>query len=85
MPELSDYESAILSAFSEAGPTMPGAMGDVPLSWLEVDAYARQTSAISDPWEARALVYMSGAYLEGRAHGANPLAIPPMEREENDP
>ena len=84
MPELSDYETTIFEAFSEAGPTMAGGMGEVPLSWLEVRAYALGSQAISEPWELATVVQMSSAYIEGRAHGETPLAFSPLEQLSNE-
>lgn len=71
----------LLNAFFEVGPTMQGGMGEAPLHWQEVDAYARQTQAISEPWEARALVQMSRAYLDGQVVGTQPLGKMPVEPE----
>jgi hypothetical protein len=55
--------------------------GEVPLSWSEVWAYAQATRAISEPWECRALIDMSRAFVRGRKEGESPLCIAPMERE----
>lgn len=81
MPELAGGEHYMLDALVEAGPALPGQMGPVPLSWQEIDAYARQTQAIDEPWEARTLIKMSAAYLEGIAVGENPFGIMPMDQD----
>lgn len=55
--------------------------GRRPLSWADVDAYARLTGAISEPWEARWLYRASAAYCEEMGRGKNPLCIAPVDRE----
>lgn len=59
---------------------MPGATGEVPLSWAEVDAYARNSPEITEPWEAQALVQMSQEYLAEKRKGADVFTVAPMER-----
>lgn len=54
--------------------------GRRPLSWADVDAYARLTGAISEPWEARWLYRASAAYCEELGRGKNPLCIAPVDR-----
>lgn len=70
----------IWRAFLEVGPAMPGAMDEVPLSWSEADAYARNSPEITDAWEVQALVKMSYEYLSERRRGAEALTKAPMER-----
>ncbi|WP_139044806.1 hypothetical protein [Phaeobacter sp. S60] len=79
-PDLSDYQSMLWRAFLEVGPTLPGAMGEVPVSWVEVDAYARHSPEITEPWEVQALVQMSQDYLSEKVKGADVFTVPPMER-----
>ncbi|AHD02952.1 hypothetical protein [Leisingera methylohalidivorans] len=82
LPELSEYQSMIWRAFLEVGPAMPGSMDEVPLSWAEVDAFARNSPEITDAWEVQALVRMSQEYLSERRRGTEALTKAPMEREE---
>lgn len=72
----------LINALFEVGPTKHGAMGgEEPVGWLDVDAYARLTEEITEPWEARALIEMSRAYLNGKRSGTDVLSIPPLERD----
>ncbi|SMP36847.1 hypothetical protein SAMN06265373_1217 [Shimia sagamensis] len=67
----------------EAGPTYLDAMGsERALDWLQVHAYQSSSQAICEPWEARALVNLSRAYLEGKAIGTNPLGLEPLTEHE---
>lgn len=61
-----------------------GMAGEGALSWQEIDAYARLTGEIGDPWEAHVIRAMSIAYLDGMRLGEDPLAIPPIEQGKND-
>ena len=81
LPELSEYQALIWRAFLEVGPAMPGFSGEVPLSWSEVDAYARNTPEITEAWEIQALVLMSRGYLDEKRRGADVFTVAPMERE----
>ena len=69
----------LVEAFHESGRVLRTMDGPMPLSWAEIDAFARQTGAISEPWEARCLRSMSMAYLEGLKVGENPLGRAPWE------
>ncbi|KIC22511.1 hypothetical protein [Leisingera sp. ANG-Vp] len=80
-PELSEYQDLIWRAFLEVGPSMLGAMDEVPLPWSEVDAYARRSPEIIHAWEVQALVKMSREYLSERRKGAEALTMAPMERD----
>ena len=56
-----------------------GAMGGfIALSWQEVDAFARITGRIKEPWEAELLVKMSREYVKGLQIGSEPMGIPPF-------
>lgn len=72
----------LIAAMFNAGPTLVGAEGDRALDWPAVAAFAGFTGAISEPWEARALIDMSRAYLTGRTAGADGLSLPPAEWED---
>ena len=80
MPALG-AERYLIDALLEAGPAGHDPMaGQRPLSWVELDAWARLTGAISEPWEARWLYEASGAYCEEVERGKNPLTIAPVDR-----
>jgi hypothetical protein len=83
LPELAagDY---LVDALFKAGPTKAGGMGEVPMDWLDIWAFAQSTGDVSEPWEAEALHSMSRAYLAAKTAGENPLAIPPIEQDAAD-
>lgn len=49
------------------------------LTWTELDAFARLTGAISEPWEAEIVKAMAGEYLAGRHLGEDPFSYAPWE------
>lgn len=67
----------LLDALFQAGPTQATGMGDAPLDWANIAAFAGFTGAIAEPWEGKALKDMSAAYLHGRNAGADGLSIEP--------
>jgi hypothetical protein len=80
-----DEGQYLLDALFEAGPSATAGMGaEIPLSWLEVWAYAQATQNISEPWEFRAIVQMSKAFVRARREGESVFAIPPMEQINDD-
>lgn len=79
MPDLG-AAGYLVDCLFDVGPTMHGAMGEVPLSWTEVVAYAQGSGAVSEQWEIRALVEMSKSYLAEKATAVKPLATPPTEQ-----
>jgi hypothetical protein len=72
----------LLTALFEAGPSEHHAMGgELPLSWQTLDAYARATGAICEPWEFRTLRDMSAAYVAEKEAGKEVYALAPAEKE----
>jgi hypothetical protein len=57
-------------------------MGETPLGWSDLRAYADLTGVDLAPWEARALRDLSRAYLSARESGQDLLSIPPVLRDE---
>jgi len=57
-------------------------MGETPLGWSDLRAYADLTGVDLDPWEARALRDLSRTYLSARESGQDLLSIPPVRRDE---
>lgn len=59
---------------TELGPALPGFNGEVPLTWSEIDAWARQTGTRIDDDEARLLRALSQTWCQAgrdmRAHDA---------------
>lgn len=71
----------LLEAMFRIGPVRETGLNTSPPDWSEIDAFARQTGRISEPWEAEALFDMCQGYLEEIRAGENPLVIPPVERD----
>lgn len=69
----------LVEAFRDLGRFSSTGFGPAVLTWAEIDAFARQTNAITDPWEARSLREMSAAFIEGLEIGKNPLGRAPWE------
>lgn len=69
----------LIEAMFAMRPTRSTGMGEVPADWPVIDAFARATGRIGEPWEAETLFAMCAAYLEGRDAGTDTLAIPPVE------
>lgn len=75
----------LVDALFEVGPSATAGMGsEIPVSWVEIWAYAQSTQNISEPWEFRAIMQMSKAFVRARREGESVFAIPPMEQVEND-
>ena len=70
----------LIEALFEAGPGKSGMGGETPLEWPDIWAYMQATQAISEPWEARALIRMSQAYVDEKAAGSNLLRKAPIDR-----
>jgi hypothetical protein len=79
LPELG-AEAYLVEAMMRLGPTQSTGMGEVPSGWPEIDAFARQTGRISDPWEAEALYDMCRAYAAERQAGEDPAEGGPIGR-----
>ncbi len=76
----------IVNRLVEMGLTEAAGMGAVPLSWREISAWQENTCIRLEPWEARLIRKLSGAYLaEGRRaeseHCPPPWRIKVTERE----
>lgn len=81
MPDI-EAGAYLIDALMEAGPTLAHPMGgEMPLDWPTVAAYGQVMQTVSDPWEYKALIDMSRAYLAARIAGKSPLAMPPIEQE----
>jgi hypothetical protein len=69
--------SYLMQALWDVGPTN----GDGgPISWQELAAYASISESLSEPWELRAVMRMSKAYVTEKQAGKDPLRIPPVDR-----
>ncbi|PHQ68797.1 MAG: hypothetical protein COB97_09210 [Paracoccus sp.] len=79
LPDL-DGGAYLLEAMFRIGPVRETGLSATAPDWSEIDAFARQTGRISEPWEAEVLFDMCRGYLDELRAGENPLAIPPVER-----
>lgn len=69
-------------ALAEIGPFKFEGMGaKLPIEHADVWFYHKNTEKLPHPVEREIVVQMSRAYLRGYTEGANPLSIPPTERE----
>lgn len=80
-PELG-VERYLLEAMFRLGPIRATGLGPESPTWSEIDAFARRTRRISEPWEAEALYDMCAGYVSAFVAGENPLEMSPMEIEE---
>lgn len=80
LPDLEAGQYLVI-ALLDAGPTTFDAMGERPLSWPDLAAYATATGQW-EPWELKALRDMSRAYLAGKQAGVDPLAVAPVDQEQ---
>lgn len=71
-----DAGGYLVRAFQEIGRLSIG-FSLAPLTWAEIDAYARLTGEIKEPFEAKIIRRMSEAYLEGFRAGEDEFSIPP--------
>lgn len=82
LPEL-DAGEYLVDAMFRLSPARQTGMGEVPSGWPEIDAFARQTGRISEPWEAETLFAMCRAYTTERAAGADPTEVAPVDRKDS--
>ena len=80
LPDLG-FGACLLEALLQVGPTVLSAMGEEPLSWPVVWAYAQATEAVCEPWELRLLIDMIHGYMDARQQGEDPLARAPADQE----
>ena len=55
--------SSIVGYLFEIGPTLPAGMGEGPITFIEIDAFQRNTGIQFDAWTARTVRQLSGIYL----------------------
>lgn len=71
----------------EVGPVLAGGFGPTPLTFMEIDAWARRTARDLQPWEAQILRRLSSEWCSqasiSDAHDCRPpwreLALPSRE------
>jgi hypothetical protein len=57
----------------EIGPVEPAGMGEAPIGWQTIAAWADLTGARVSPWQARLLRDLSKAYLTERVAAEDPV------------
>ncbi|SMP32188.1 hypothetical protein SAMN06265373_108146 [Shimia sagamensis] len=67
--------------------TQDGMGGLRPISWGEMDAFARLTQTDFEPWEAEQLRKCSAGYVAGYNLGRQPMVVSPAyeDRPDDDP
>lgn len=74
-----DHEGGeyLVEAMFALGPTRADGMGEGPTGYAEIEAFARATGRLDEPWEIEAIRAMCVAYVEAREAGKHPLAREP--------
>jgi len=80
LPDI-DAGQYLIDAMFVMRPTRSNGMCEVAADWDIIDAFARASRRISEPWEAETLFAMCEAYRQGREAGVNPLAIAPVDQD----
>lgn len=65
----------------DAGPIVLNANGSAPLSWTDIDAWARITGVRLQTWEARGLRRLSLEYMTCAQRAQEPNCPPPYNQE----
>lgn len=76
MPEITGAEY-VVSYWQSLGRCSIGAMGPIPLSSIEIEAWKAGTRTDLAPWEFTAIIEMSRAYISMINEGENPETPPP--------
>lgn len=77
MPPLSAPARYLAEHLLTVGPAMPGAMGQVAVTFSELRAYQDSMGVEFAPWESRALREASQAYINASHDAESPDAAPP--------
>lgn len=80
LPEICDDEAYLIAAFAECGVTKPGAMGDVPLDWADVLAFAQGTLSIALGDDVATLYHMCRGYWGAHQAAQDAMSVAPVER-----
>lgn len=73
-----DAGEHLIEYLFEIGPTLPGAMGEVPITHVELRAWQENVGIDLQSWEAKLLHRLSSEYL-GQLHKAtDPACKPPF-------
>lgn len=69
----------VIDRLIEIGLTEAPGLGAGPLTWMQIEAWARLTGIMLEPWEARLIRRLSGDYL-AESRKAEDLNCPPPWR-----
>jgi len=69
LPDVEGFEY-LTAALIEAGLVGQGGMGLAPISWAELDAFARRTGNVYTDWDIGIIRQMSGEYTKWHATGS---------------
>lgn len=82
MPEI-DWGQHLLDSLFEFGPASQGMSGPVPVSFQEIDAWARMTNTHIPGYEALQLRTLSMDYCDQHRKAVEPNCAPPGENKES--
>lgn len=68
----------LVEAMLRLGPMRQTGFGLRPADWAEIDAFARLTGRVTEPWEAEVLFEMCAGYCAEYEAGEDLAADPPM-------
>lgn len=71
----------LVEALMRLGPVRQDGFGERPVDWPEIDAFARQTARIAEPWEAEVLFDMAAGWCAARREGEDTLAMAPVDQD----
>ena len=83
MPEI-EGGAQVIDYLQEVGPTMPGAMGPEPVSFAEIDAWARTTGYDPSAWEAQTIRRLSRVFVSQYAKSKEINSPAPWHGEQID-
>lgn len=79
-----DRAEYLLGWFYQVGPSQSGGLGEGPLSFGEMESWARMTGAHVTPWDVGLLRRLSVEYLQERHRATKADAEPPWKAETDD-
>lgn len=82
MPDLLGFEYIVEYLF-EAGPVGNNGFGPEPITWIELEAWAKLTQVDLDSWEASTLRKLSEHYSAQLVKSADPKCRPPGQEEQS--
>jgi hypothetical protein len=71
-----------LGPVRKIGPAAPNWDGLRPVDWPEMQAYVAALGLRWTAWDFNTIAAMASAFLAGLREGADPLSIPPVERDD---